>query len=264
MLWAALDAGEMIGAVLAVESPGATALVYSPPGEPDDAFREVLIALLSELQQQAWRGGLALLQALFGLHESRRPAAFADAGFRYLAELIYLDRPVKLPSLRWACGLEMRFESYRPQRHALFLEALDQSYVETLDCPGLCGLRHTEDVLRGHRATGIHDPDGWFVAMAGAEPVGVVLTARSIGRSALEVAYMGVSAAHRGQGVGSCLLNRTVEHARSLGVDEVTLAVDGMNEPARRLYTKWGFAERTRRRAWIASAPAAGGGSERL
>jgi GNAT superfamily N-acetyltransferase len=81
--------------------------------------------------------------------------------------------------------------------------------------------------------------------------MGVVLTAETPGRASLEVVYMGVSPPWRGKGVGDMLLMRAVQRARALRLNDITLAVDGINVAARRLYERWSFVETARRRAWI-------------
>jgi ribosomal protein S18 acetylase RimI-like enzyme len=74
-------------------------------------------------------------------------------------------------------------------------------------------------------------------------------------RPSLEVVYMGVSAHARGRSIGNALLARAVDACERRQCERIVLAVDRENEPAVRLYARWGFAEITRRRAWIASAP---------
>lgn len=53
---------------------------------------------------------------------------------------------------------------------------------------------------------------------------------------------MYVTPAQRGRGVGRLLLEHAVNHARQLpGLEEINLAVTVGNEPARRLYERFGF-----------------------
>jgi len=60
-----------------------------------------------------------------------------------------------------------------------------------------------------------------------------------------------VAAEARGKAVGNALLAKALGRATERGRTTVTLAVDSINEPARRLYERWGFREISRRRAWI-------------
>jgi GNAT superfamily N-acetyltransferase len=46
-----------------------------------------------------------------------------------------------------------------------------------------------------------------------------------------------------GKGIATCLLGKCVEHAKVLGIREITLEVAQNNEPAIRLYRKSGFTD---------------------
>lgn len=52
---------------------------------------------------------------------------------------------------------------------------------------------------------------------------------------------MVVSSAMRGSGIGSSLIERAIEHARTNGCRRVTLLTDQTNHPAQRFYAKHGF-----------------------
>lgn len=62
---------------------------------------------------------------------------------------------------------------------------------------------------------------------------------------------MGVLASHRGRGIGTKLLARVEELARSQGIHRMELEVFEKNEAAIRLYEKLGFVEEGRRREAI-------------
>jgi ribosomal protein S18 acetylase RimI-like enzyme len=55
---------------------------------------------------------------------------------------------------------------------------------------------------------------------------------------------VGVAPELRGRGLGGKLLNYAFERLRERGAEEVSLKVDATNEPAIRLYRKFGFTER--------------------
>lgn len=256
---AARDGQQVLTAALAVESAGQAALVYLPPGHLDDTARTALGAVLDCLIALARERQLALLQALVSPADHVRARILRRAGFRHLAELIYLQRDVAAPPPESNTPAVLEWRTYQPRDRARFVEALSESYRDSLDCPGLSGLRAPGEALEGHRATGSYDPAGWFLATCENRIAGVILTSSVPERSAIEIVYMGVSPTFRGQGVGSALLDRAVARACTLQVDHVTCAVDAINEPARRLYARWGFQEMDRRRAWITALTAADG-----
>ena len=65
-----------------------------------------------------------------------------------------------------------------------------------------------------------------------------------------EIAEIGVAPGRRGEGLGRGLLACGVAHLRSLGATEVTLAVNGRNEGALRLYEREGFTRVLARERW--------------
>ena len=64
------------------------------------------------------------------------------------------------------------------------------------------------------------------------------------------VVNLGVLAEHRGRGIGELLLISAIEQALERRSTAVTLEVRESNYIARNLYTKYGFSERGRRRAY--------------
>lgn len=246
---------KLVGACLALESPGAAALVVISRELETPAKRRASVEALRALQTVAWRRSIALLEALVTPGSPVLGGIFHDAGFQYLTRLLYLRRSWTKPDQGRVPAADLEWIPYTPKSEPLFLEALERTYVQTLDCPELTDLRPTSDVLADHRATGIFDPDLWRVAMRGGEPVGVMLLNRIPTEPAFEVVYMGVAQTARGTGVADALLHWAVETVARVGDVEVALAVDANNVSARRLYARWGFVETGARDAWIAISP---------
>jgi GNAT superfamily N-acetyltransferase len=245
----------LVCACAAIVSPGRTALLYLPPDHVARRRPVELGDLIRGLQQRLWPQSLVIIQAMVPTESADTERVLVASGFQFLAELVYLERPVRVPPGSNRVRSDLTFVSYSPQRHSLFIDALERTYVDSLDCPPLTGLRQTEDVLATHRAAGIFNPDLWWVALADDRPVGVLLLSQVLRRPALEVVYMGVAADARQAGVGHALLARAVETCIAHQDACLTLAVDSRNEPAMVLYRQWGFAETGRRRAWIVSTP---------
>jgi ribosomal protein S18 acetylase RimI-like enzyme len=113
--------------------------------------------------------------------------------------------------------------------------------------------------MAGHRAAGEFDPSLWHVVVApGGIPAGVLLTTAAPQHEALEVVYLGVSPAFRGRRLGKALVRLAMHQAAARKIDRVTLAVDGGNVPAQRLYYGAGFARVHARDALIADLRALG------
>ncbi len=232
--------GKPTAVVLATPQPGRTALVLSSP-----VHRRTDIQPLAETARAACEAlspdRAHLAQVLLHHGEAGRRAAFADAGFRHLADLCYLQKPVSRRTRPPTPPSGVTVESYGPARYAAFLAALDASYEQTLDCPGLQGMRRTEDILAGHMATGAFDPRLWTLLRLDGEPAGVLLLNPVPATECAEVVYLGLAPALRGKGLARFLLDRALWQAGRWGERRVTLAVDDRNTPAVRLYRRSGF-----------------------
>lgn len=249
----ATDGGRLVDACLALVAPGRTAMLFPPTVMHDSNRRERVLALLDELRGRLAEGAATLLQCLVPPSHRADEDVLAQAGFEYLADLVYMDRPV-IPGARnrrLRALPELNWETYRADNHAVFAATIEASYDGSLDCPKLNGRRDIEDVVEGHRATGHFDASNWFLTRLNGQPVGVLLLARVPHRPAMEVVYTAVLPAARRQGVAEAMMRRALHRTEELGLLRLTLAVDAANTPARRLYEGFGFAETGGRRAWI-------------
>ena len=253
LIFGAYRHDRLISACVALQSPGAAALVYASDPQECDLKACATQAVLETLRDAAWGRSIRLLEVLLEANASALERPLEGAGFRYLTQLLYLQRYSHQTDLPTRCEASLTWVSYTPQKAPLFCEALEASYVQSLDCPELTGLRTTADVLAGHRASGVFDPSLWWVAKRDNRPVGVLLLSRLPTRSGLEIVYVGVAQPARGTRVANALLSRAVDAMRETGVRCLTLAVDARNTPARRMYRRWGFEQTAGRHAWIAS-----------
>jgi RimJ/RimL family protein N-acetyltransferase len=100
------------------------------------------------------------------------------------------------------------------------------------------------------RAVRRHADAGVFVAETSAGIVGRLSVARDPHPASRHVADLGlmVAAADRRRGIGWALLEQAVEWARASGVHKLELHVFTHNEPAMRLYERFGFVREGLRR----------------
>ncbi|MEX2211647.1 MAG: GNAT family N-acetyltransferase [Gaiellaceae bacterium] len=105
------------------------------------------------------------------------------------------------------------------------------------------GWRSVGDERRYIRALKRHPDAAVFVADDDGAIVGRLSVARDPHQASRHVADLGlmVAASHRGQGIGTALLEQSVSWARDVGVSKIELHVFPWNEPAIRLYEKFGF-----------------------
>lgn len=256
---------------LAVLGSGRTVMLFisEPPPGGDAGGRaaalaeraaciEAACAELPRLRPAAAR----IAQALPEPRDQWAIDAFREAGFTHVGDLSYMRRVGPAPAdpqpVVWPDDVRViRLDELGdgPAQEAALISALDRSYIDTLDCPELCGLRETADILQSHRATGRWDPTLWWVITLNGEPEGCLLLNRGQDRAGAELVYLGLSPPLRGRGLGGRLLSFGLS---KLGrASEVNCAVDERNEPAIRLYRRLGFASFARRVALVRTLSAA-------
>lgn len=202
-----------------------------------------------------------IAQALPELDEHWFDEALRLAGFISVGTLSYMrQEPLVLmrgkrpaaPELPAGVTVRWLSDPSQSQGDADLLAALDASYEKTLDCPELCGLRDTADILASHKSTGTLDPSLWMLVTLEGVPAGCVLLSRCPEQRAIELVYLGLGQALRGKGLSKLLLTHAIAKARAQTPGwSVTCAVDERNVPALRLYTGMGFSVFGRRRALV-------------
>jgi hypothetical protein len=253
-LWARLDAhGRVCATVLAVPSPGRTAMVFASRLGPRQS-QAALGGLIRLVCRRLGETDVNLAQALLEPGESLEREAFRAGGFRDLATLSYLERPLR-------AGRGSRTQPVWPtgaapipyddsMRHSL-RDILEQSYLDTLDCPGLRGLRTPDDILEGHRASGVFIPALWTILLVDGVPAGTLLLNPSHDQQTVELVYLGLIKSVRGRGLGAQLLRHGLALLHRRKERSVHLAVDEANAPAIALYRREGFRPVQRRCAMI-------------
>ncbi len=251
-LWLARRHGLPSAAALVLRSPGRTGIVLQSPIR---ALRQVedASAALASATHAARAGDIALLQALIEFTQVHEQASLKRCGFQALADLAYL----RGPALRGDAVAEtalpegLRLWQYLPEHRAVFARAILASYEQTLDCPGLLGLRSIEDVIEGHLSAGQFHPHLWWALTRDDAPVGVCLLSLAPSLSAAELVYLGLAPAWRRKGLARLLMRRAMAAAGAHGAERVLLAVDEANAPAMALYRSLGFEATDRKLAMI-------------
>ena len=279
LMWASVDGAEggerVRQACLAVPGAGRTMMLFvsePPPGgdaggsacgeSERSALFEAACGYFASLRASGApanpRHDVRLAQALPEPQELAAAAALSRAGFVRVGELMYMRRPFEAmtPPVPegWPSGVSVvPITSLGPpeRQDATLLTAMDSSYLDTLDCPELCGLRDSHDVLASHKATGIRDPALWFVAIEAGIASGCMLLSPCTDQRSVELVYLGLAPSLRGRGIATRLLAMGIQRTRGLGASELTCAVDARNTPAISLYERFGFRSFARRVAFV-------------
>ncbi|MFO0946323.1 MAG: GNAT family N-acetyltransferase [Planctomycetota bacterium] len=252
---------KMVGSMLAMNSAGRTVVAWPP--RFDKNLSEVDLPIVRQSLIQALRSFSScrrarIVQVLLGDEENYEAPALCEEGFFHLAHLIYLRRDLRA-RIGPPSNENIEYVHYSPALHDDFLSVLERSYAESLDCPRLTGLRAMEDIYESHRAQGQFDPQHWFLARKNGKWAGCLLLSGLPEYRATEVAYLGVLPESRGQGLGRELTRKALRVARKAGSEQVTLAVDEGNAPARGLYAAEGFKEWDHRDAYLLVLDSASG-----
>lgn len=239
----------MVGAVWANTLGGRTAAVWPPQliaGEPESTAAELLVALGAFLK----RAGIRMAQSLLADGAGTDADRLRRGGFSQSAELLYLACPADRFPKTWPEG-PLQFEPFQPDRRQRLARLVDQTYVDTLDCPAMDGKRDLDDVLQGYRQTGRFDPSRWLFVRHKGGDVGCLLLADFPEHDQWELVYMGLVPSARGHGWG----RRIAQHAQWLtgraGRSRLVVAVDAANGPAVDAYHDCGFLVVDRRTVFL-------------
>lgn len=245
------ESGTLVHAVVALPQPGRTAMIFTArPAKRrllPDLGRVIEAACAAMTPDQA-----TLAQSLIDPEDDLRRDALLAAGFTELSTLCYMQRRLAHPAISGPQHIDgVSFEAWRPQLKADFIHVLEASYQQTLDCPGLTGIRLTEDVLAGHRGAGEFDPSLWTLMRLEGEPIGVMLLNPVPAADCIELVYLGLASSVRGRGYGALLMQRGMWLCAGRPETYFTLAVDETNTPALALYRRFGLRRITRKLALI-------------
>lgn len=259
---------------LAVLGAGRTAMLFHSSPEHQRALgtRETQIqeisacisTCLEHLGQTPERVGLA--QSLIEPRQRWARDACERAGMIFVGELAYMRKPIPSsgpatkPEPDWPEGITVRpvrsLERDASQSDRdLLIEILEQSYIDTLDCPELCGMRSMEDVVDSHMATGVFNPAHWLLILRDGRPAGCCLLSHCPANHSVELVYLGIASNARGMGLGRRVLDYGISRLQGLDAREITCAVDTRNTPAIAVYESLGFQRFDSRIGYVAPIP---------
>ncbi len=279
-LWASFQGQSIASAAIIIPTAGRAAVVFFSPIITRSRIEEAAELLETAIRAQN-PDSLGLIQSLLDPTQRHEQDALVHAGFIRLASLVYMrcvcaSQTIAAPEdgskadsggdLQGASGdgsgggiqfdgTSLTALTWQDDRFDVFADAISASYQDTLDCPGLVGLRRIEDIIGGHKAVGRFDPGLWSAFYLDDQPVGVLLLNPLTDRRELELVYLGIAPPFRNKG----LANRLMRHAASLATAQnytsIHLAVDERNTPAMKLYRGLNYRATARKVAMIYTLP---------
>ena len=214
-LWCLADRdGRYRMAVLSVPSLGRTAMLIASRARTSKDVPE--LARLIRAAADGSESESDLAQGLLDPTHSLDILAYEMAGLERMALLEYLERALPragtLARPEIPAGLSIKAAAPRTilsgddasrlpaEARATLTAVLESTYVDTLDCPGLAGLRATSDVLDGHFGVGARRRH-WLILRRNGAACGVCLLNDSPDGTSSELAYFGLAPAVRGLGL---------------------------------------------------------------
>ena len=245
-IWVVQSGNSLCWAALPILSEGRTMLLLTPGDVPPAHAQAAIGVMLDGLCQRYSTRNVQLAQALIDPHDEASRRVFQAHGFVRMAELIYLHTAIRRPPAPPPLPAGITVSTYSDQTHPLFAEAILASYRDSLDCPGLNGVRKIEDIIAGHKACGEFDPKMWFLLCqqnesGQSQPRGVLLLSRLPRGDTVELVYLGLAPEARGLRLGDWLMRCALVSTASAGLPRLSLAVDSLNAPALRLYYRFGL-----------------------
>jgi mycothiol synthase len=239
-LWIALIDDQIAWVALPIPNPGRTLLLFTPAhiAQPISvpAAQKLVDAVCAHWHQK----DMQLAQLLLDPRDEPVRDLYISCGFELLAELIYLQRHVRGEmDFNLPAGFELL--NYSEVSHANFAATILQSYEGSLDCPSLNGRRDINDVMIGHKSTGIFDPSLWYLLTESGQPRGVLILSASQYIDAVELVYLGLAPSARHRGLGDVMMKLALQSVAKQKRSMLSLAVDSLNEPALKLYHRHGL-----------------------
>ncbi len=240
----AVDAEQILGAVLAVRRPGGAAFLWPPIVRDGDGISVASVSreLLETIGRRMDNQQIVFTQCLLDPADAQGGAVLDRGGVPRITELILLSRSLERSTAEPPAAV-LSAECYATELKSRFERIVERTYLGTLDCPMLAQNRTGEESLESHRATGRFDPEAWRIYRYQENDVGVLLLAEHPDRNTWEVAYLGVVREERGRGFGRAILQDGLRLAARSGSSDIEIAVDAGNAPALRLYRSLGFVE---------------------
>jgi mycothiol synthase len=245
----------IIAAALPILSSGRTALLFTsrPVHSDSEAGENVsVIPMLIEAVCAATVGlDIQLIQSLVDPSQETLQEDYLSCGFRTMAELIYLQALIRQSKPAPILPVNCYWEFYSQQNHDLFAAAILASYENSLDCPALNGVRSITDIIEGHKACGIFNPNHWMLLREKFETANgwetrtlavLLLTSSGHNSELMELVYLGVPAFARGRKIGDICMAQAFHLTSETNHRILSLAVDAKNIPALRLYYRHGMA----------------------
>jgi len=236
-LWISYTAGQLTGAIWVQCLPMKMAQLWLPLPSVESEHTH---ALLRAAYQWVTTQNMRLCHLALSSQATETEALLIEHGMQ---RLVCLERLTGSSHRRLAMN-ETRPLSLQPFGELTQMEQLALLTAvghDSLDSRALRDVLSEKELLVGFYQQDPQAPQHWYAVGYRGATVGVLLMAPRPDLERWELMLMGLTPDWRGKGLGRSLLNKALELAQQAGVQEVMLAVDNVNLPAKQLYLQAGF-----------------------
>ena len=252
-LWVTLEAGQLTAAIWVQPLPMNMAQLWLPKQLPSEQGVHTS-ALLRAANAWVEAHNIRLCHLELSSQAPVSEALLREHGMQRLACLEHLIGSSRYRlSMNEVLPLSLQpFGELSLREQVSLLAAVGQ---DSLDSRPLRDVLSVEELLDGFYQQAPQAPQHWYAVGYRDAVVGVLLLAPRPALGRWELMLMGLTTDWRGKGLGRALLNKALTLAQQAGVQEVMLAVDDVNVPAKRLYQQAGFIRYAQQRlfAWKGS-----------
>lgn len=234
-LWISLEAGQLTGAIWVQPLPMNMAQLWLPKAEGAHA-RALLHTAYGWVTNQPVR----LCHLALSPQAAETEALLLEHGMQRLANLEHLTGSShRRLAMKEARPLSLQpLGAFSQTQQLALLAAVGH---DSLDSRPLRDVLSVQELLTGFYQQDSQAPKHWYAVNYQGAVAGVLLLAPRPSLGRWELMLMGLTPEWRGIGLGRELLNSALALAQQAGVQEVMLAVDKINLPARQLYLQAGF-----------------------
>ncbi|CAM0554503.1 Mycothiol acetyltransferase [Vreelandella titanicae] len=252
-LWITIEAGQLVSAIWVQPLPMNMAQLWLPKPLPSEQGVHTS-ALLRAANAWVEAHNIRLCHLELSSQAPVSEALLREHGMQRLACLDHLTGSSRY-RLAMNEALPLSLQPLCEFSWAEQLNLLAAVGQGSLDSRPLRDVLSVEELLNGFYQQDPQAPRHWYAVGYHEAVVGVLLLAPRPALGRWELMLMGLTPNWRGKGLGRSLLNKGLALAQQAGVQEVTLAVDDINLPAKRLYQQAGFIRYAQQRlfAWKGS-----------
>ncbi len=235
-IWSAFENGRLVGATWLRESMPGILNAWPPVIDGVQAAAELGLAAVvdAHLTSRPYRWARLTIADL----DSHQAVAHAMGFQPYTTISTLYWTPSPQPPSRGLPVLTLRPVLACNDSH--FADLLQQTYVDSLDCPDLVKHLDSHDVLRAYRGC-----DGCTTrcleAWDDATLVGAAVVAVDEDEQGMELVYMGILPSLRGGKLGQRTLATIQQQVRQMRIPQLTTTVDVRNVPATSCYRSMGM-----------------------